>query len=262
MANDIGGVWRTVGGRRIFIKDGQSLSDAMKESGKFEKDTKANDWTDENQKRFVELLDKMSERTEEEEKEFKQLKEKKTKYLEHLKEQKEEVEKNKLNKLNDNINKIIEEDNDKYNINAKIFKLKNMSDEEKHNYINEQLTEMEKSYNFENDFTNSLEELYNSELNELSFYKMQALISFDKILQSENRIVNESPYSFSVYGIKKGEKIDWGSKPVGSYRLSDHWNFESRGKIHCKLKGQKKYKQELILARYNGKEYEIVKEFK
>ena len=30
------GVWRTVGGRRIFIKDGQSLTDAMKESGKFD----------------------------------------------------------------------------------------------------------------------------------------------------------------------------------------------------------------------------------
>lgn len=29
------GVWRTVGGRRIFIKEGQSLTEAMKESGKF-----------------------------------------------------------------------------------------------------------------------------------------------------------------------------------------------------------------------------------
>lgn len=29
------GVWRTVGGRRIFIKEGQSLSDAMKNSGKY-----------------------------------------------------------------------------------------------------------------------------------------------------------------------------------------------------------------------------------
>lgn len=29
------GVWRTVGGRRIFIKNGQSLSEAMKASGKF-----------------------------------------------------------------------------------------------------------------------------------------------------------------------------------------------------------------------------------
>ena len=37
MINDIGGVWRTVGGRRIFIKDGQNLVDAMKESGKFSK---------------------------------------------------------------------------------------------------------------------------------------------------------------------------------------------------------------------------------
>lgn len=34
-SNDIGGVWRTIGGRRVFIKDKQSLSDAMKESGKF-----------------------------------------------------------------------------------------------------------------------------------------------------------------------------------------------------------------------------------
>lgn len=31
------GVWRTVRGRRIFIKDGQSLTEAMRDSGKFEK---------------------------------------------------------------------------------------------------------------------------------------------------------------------------------------------------------------------------------
>lgn len=35
MANDIGGVWRTIGGRRVFIKEGQSLASAMKASGKF-----------------------------------------------------------------------------------------------------------------------------------------------------------------------------------------------------------------------------------
>ena len=33
--DDIGGVWRTVGGRRIFIKDGEDLETAMKNSGKF-----------------------------------------------------------------------------------------------------------------------------------------------------------------------------------------------------------------------------------
>ena len=30
------GVWRTINGRKVFIKDGQNLSDAMKESGKFD----------------------------------------------------------------------------------------------------------------------------------------------------------------------------------------------------------------------------------
>lgn len=34
---DIGGIWRTVGGRRIFIKDGEDLETAMKNSGKFGK---------------------------------------------------------------------------------------------------------------------------------------------------------------------------------------------------------------------------------
>ena len=33
--DDVGGVWRTIGGRRVFIKTGQSLSSAMIESGKF-----------------------------------------------------------------------------------------------------------------------------------------------------------------------------------------------------------------------------------
>ena len=33
--NEEDGVWRTIGGRRVFIRNGQSLSDAMKQSGKF-----------------------------------------------------------------------------------------------------------------------------------------------------------------------------------------------------------------------------------
>jgi hypothetical protein len=35
MAADIGGVWRTIGGRHVFIKDGEDLATAMKKSGKF-----------------------------------------------------------------------------------------------------------------------------------------------------------------------------------------------------------------------------------
>lgn len=41
-SNDLGGVWRTIGGRRVFIKNGQDLASAMKESGKFSKKNKDN----------------------------------------------------------------------------------------------------------------------------------------------------------------------------------------------------------------------------
>lgn len=37
---DENGAWRTISGRRVFIRDGQSLTDAMRESGKFEKSDK------------------------------------------------------------------------------------------------------------------------------------------------------------------------------------------------------------------------------
>ena len=42
MANE-NGVWRTIGGRRVFIKEGQDLASAMKESGKFKSNQKAKD---------------------------------------------------------------------------------------------------------------------------------------------------------------------------------------------------------------------------
>lgn len=50
--SDIGGVWRTVGGRRIFIKDGEDLATAMKKSGKFNS-TKG--LTEEGKKKLKEL---------------------------------------------------------------------------------------------------------------------------------------------------------------------------------------------------------------
>lgn len=48
--DDIGGIWRTVGGRRIFIKKGQDLATAMKESGKFSRNGlgASNKYTEEN----------------------------------------------------------------------------------------------------------------------------------------------------------------------------------------------------------------------
>ena len=42
--SDLGGVWRTVGGRRIFIKDGEDLATAMKNSGKFKSKAKEDEY--------------------------------------------------------------------------------------------------------------------------------------------------------------------------------------------------------------------------
>ena len=41
MSKELGGVWRTIGGRRVFIKDGQDLVSAMRESGKFNTNKKS-----------------------------------------------------------------------------------------------------------------------------------------------------------------------------------------------------------------------------
>ena len=48
---DEGGVWRTISGRKVFIKDGESVSDAMKRSGKFGKNPKKqkNEYDDKNE---------------------------------------------------------------------------------------------------------------------------------------------------------------------------------------------------------------------
>ena len=63
------GVWRTVGGRHIFIRNGQSLSDAMKESGKFKR-TEINkdlyEKTDKESKEIEEKLDTNKESKKEE----------------------------------------------------------------------------------------------------------------------------------------------------------------------------------------------------
>ena len=42
-------------------------------------------------------------------------------------------------------------------------------------------------------------------------------------------LIHKSPYGLSFYNAKVG----WDSKPNGSLRISDHWNFECRGKLHC-----------------------------
>lgn len=58
MDDDMGGVWRTIGGRRVFIKNGQSLSDAMKESGKFRNLKLKDNYNIETSEKFDAKIDK------------------------------------------------------------------------------------------------------------------------------------------------------------------------------------------------------------
>lgn len=39
--------------------------------------------------------------------------------------------------------------------------------------------------------------------------KAKGIVSLDKKLKLEGRELSTSPYSFSMYGIKKGQKVDW-----------------------------------------------------
>lgn len=71
--------------------------------------------------------------------------------------------------------------------------------------------------------------------------------------------INKSPYSASFYN---SYNIDWDSKPEGSLRISDHWNFMSKGKMHCKLNTTKEYLQNTwILGKFINGEYVEVKRF-
>ena len=72
--------------------------------------------------------------------------------------------------------------------------------------------------------------------------------------------VSKSPYGFSFYD---SHDIGWEHKPEGSIRISDHWNFDSRGKVHAKIKGVKSMNtiQGWKIARYEQGEYVVLEEF-
>lgn len=71
-------------------------------------------------------------------------------------------------------------------------------------------------------------------------------------------VINKSPYSNSYYN---SNNIGWDSKPEGSLRLSDHWNFESNGEVHCKLDSTEEYIQKTLLCEYHNGYYHVIKNF-
>lgn len=71
--------------------------------------------------------------------------------------------------------------------------------------------------------------------------------------------IHKSPYSQTYYDT---DNISWEHKPEGSLRISDHWNFESKGKKHCELYNVNSYiENNWILAQYKEGKYHILKEF-
>jgi hypothetical protein len=73
------------------------------------------------------------------------------------------------------------------------------------------------------------------------------------------KYVHKSPYSQTYYDT---DDISWEHKAENSLRISDHWNFESHGKIHCQLCNTGEYiENEWILAQYKNGKYHILKNF-
>jgi len=88
-----------------------------------------------------------------------------------------------------------------------------------------------------------------------------AKITPKEVLEEINKFeyINKSPYSLTYYNVPE---ITWDYKPEGSLRISDHWNFVSRGTKHCLLAHTEEVIQNnWILAKYIDGKYQILKKF-
>ena len=171
---------------------------------------------------------------------------------------------------NDNINdwlkknvKEYKEINDKIEtLDKELTTLRERQFSEQNNKRYEEIQKIKGNYKFKN--KNLKDNFENLDIKkDVSLKYAKAFIDLDKINTKNDYDISESPYSFSIYSKPKGEDITWEGKPDESYRLSDHWNFYSRGEIHCQLENTKELTQKIILAKYNKKtgKYKIIKEY-
>lgn len=73
-------------------------------------------------------------------------------------------------------------------------------------------------------------------------------------------VITKSPYSESFYS---SDQIDWSFKPEGSYRVSDHWNFNRKnGRIHCVTDKEVIDNEEVCLAQYRNGIYRVLARYK
>jgi len=68
-------------------------------------------------------------------------------------------------------------------------------------------------------------------------------------------VVKVSPFSESYYDTLNK---DWNVTPEGSLRVSDHWAFESNGRIHCAIVGELPPLQAWSLGQFRQTHYHLI----
>jgi len=76
-------------------------------------------------------------------------------------------------------------------------------------------------------------------------------------MMKEWPVIYKSPYSKSFYS---SSEISWTSKPKESYRVSDHWNFFTRGTYHCRTDKDVPNNAHYAIGKWNAEEklYNII----
>lgn len=70
-------------------------------------------------------------------------------------------------------------------------------------------------------------------------------------------IACKSPHSHSYYNVREGEKT-WEITPLGSLRVSDHWNFGAHGAVHCPTDVPVRNDVNWALGQYDGEKYVLL----
>jgi hypothetical protein len=91
-------------------------------------------------------------------------------------------------------------------------------------------------------------------LNNIPWHMPQEMI--DEIVAWE--IKCKSPFSHSYYNVRAGEKT-WDDTPLGSLRISDHWNFKANGKVHCPTDRPVANNARWTLAQWDGEQYVVLR---
>ncbi|MCR8656380.1 hypothetical protein [Paenibacillus endoradicis] len=83
-----------------------------------------------------------------------------------------------------------------------------------------------------------------------------AIFALCDFINQNFKEVHKSPYSKSFYN----KEVDWGYKPEGVIRISDHWNFLSHDEIHCATH-QEINNDSLSIGMFEGDKFNIIESY-